>query len=317
MVKNLHISILLLTFAIGIVGLGHPMTRAKLAPPFPFVYLGQDLERACIMRKKRELCEVIKDFKKVHGDKYDYSLITEENYIDTNHKVLIVCKTCGNVFPQIAKAHKNGQGCKICASLQNSKRQIGSVKKKSRLVYGVGINDYDGCVHEINGVNMESYASWQRMLYRCYGLKRYPSYVGCSVCDEWLHFSNFKKWFDENYVEGYQLDKDILVKGNKVYSPTTCCFVPPKINYILLNAKRARHDLPLGVHRVRGGKFYSTYSGKHIYLGTFNTSEEAFQAYKQAKEAHIQEVATQYYNDGKITEKVYNALMNYKVEITD
>lgn len=62
--------------------------------------------------------------------------------------------------------------------------------------------------------------------------KNKPTYEGCTVCDEWLYFSNFKKWFDENYIEGFQLDKDIIIRGNKVYSPQTCCFVPKEINII-------------------------------------------------------------------------------------
>lgn len=91
------------------------------------------------------------------------------------------------------------------------------------------------------------------MLTRCYNhksLKKNPSYIGCSVCDEWLTYSNFKRWYEDpinGYREGYHLDKDILVKGNKVYSPETCCFVPHSINCLLLTRQRKRGALPIGV----------------------------------------------------------------------
>ena len=105
---------------------------------------------------------------------------------------------------------------------------------KRKIVYGVAHNDYAGRIKE-NGKHIRSYRSWISMLSRCYGekeLNNRPSYKGCSVCDEWLLFSNFKKWFDDptnGYQNGYCLDKDILIKGNKVYSPNTCCFVPNEI----------------------------------------------------------------------------------------
>ena len=138
------------------------------------------------------------------------------------------------------------------------------------------------------------------------------------MCDEWKRYSNFKRWFDENYTPKYDLDKDILVKGNKVYSPDTCCFVPHFINSLLINCKRNRGSYPVGVSK-RGSKYiaYINRQLKHIILGHYSTPEEAFQAYKEAKESYIKEVATAYYNEGKITEKVYNALMNWKIEITD
>ena len=169
-----------------------------------------------------------------------------------------------------------------------------------------------------------AYRKWRTMLARCYS-SRYQAmqgtYKDCRVCDEWLIFSNFKKWHDEHYKDGYELDKDILFKGNKVYSPNTCCYIPKFINTMLLSCKKVRGVLPVGV--VKHGDRYvaqmSTYSQKsrYGYIGTFDTIDDAFQAYKKAKEYHIKKVAQQYFDDGKITEKVYNALMNYHIEITD
>ena len=195
---------------------------------------------------------------------------------------------------------------------------MANVKK---ILFGIGVNDYEYPIQS-NGVMLTSYAKWKSMLQRCYSEKyvnRRKCYVGCSVCDEWLRFSNFKRWFDKNYVEGYYLDKDILVNGNKVYSPETCCFVPHEINELIETRKNKTNKFYQCVEISKNGKFRARIKryGRREYLGTFNTPEEAFYAYKEAKEEYIKEVATKYYNDGKIARNVYEALMNYKVEITD
>lgn len=161
------------------------------------------------------------------------------------------------------------------------------------------------------------------MLQRCYSHKcheKYPTYIACGVHDDWIYFCNFKNWFDINYVKDFCLDKDILVKGNKIYSPETCCFVPQEINTLLVKSNGSRGQHPLGVsYHSQRNKFQVRMGisniGKH--LGFFNTANEAFKAYKTAKETHIKEVATEYYTKGKITERVYQALMKYEVEITD
>ena len=159
------------------------------------------------------------------------------------------------------------------------------------------------------------------MLERCYSPKLHakePTYIGCTVCPEWHYLSNFKRWFDNNYVEGYHLDKDILVKGNKIYSPETCCFVPKEINFLLLNNKSRRGDFPIGVHR-KGDLFISQINknGKRIQIGRFDTPEDAFLAYKKEKEQYVKQLAERYFKEGKIAEMVYLALLDYRVEMTD
>ena len=112
-----------------------------------------------------------------------------------------------------------------------------------KLLYNVGINDYIGKVN-INGKIEKFYKVWQSMLSRCYDPKyhnRNPAYIGCKVCKEWYSLTAFKKWFDKNYIEDYELDKDILIEGNKLYSPDTCCFVPKEINRLFEN-KPKRYD---------------------------------------------------------------------------
>ena len=154
-------------------------------------------------------------------------------------------------------------------------------------------------------------------------MKSNPTYQGCYVCSEWLVFSNFEKWFKENYKDGYELDKDLLSgKENKVYSPETCCFLPPRINKLLLTNKGRRRNI-IGSCK-KGDKWESFFSalnkdGKktRVHIGYFDSPQESFAAYKQEKEAYIKQLAQEYYDNNEITERVYKALMNYEVEITD
>ena len=99
-----------------------------------------------------------------------------------------------------------------------------------------------------------TYITWQSMLRRCYDayyINRENSYIDCFVCDEWLNFQNFAKWYEENYYEcnneRMELDKDILIKGNKIYSPTTCIFVPQRINRLFTKSNKNRGEYPIGV----------------------------------------------------------------------
>ena len=146
------------------------------------------------------------------------------------------------------------------------------------------------------------------------------TYIGCETVKEWHNFQNFAEWAEQNYnpdtMQKWQLDKDILFKGNKIYSPETCCFVPSRINSLFLKSDKVRGEYPIGV-RKSGNRFQSRFFKKEVYihLGTFNTPEEAFQAYKVAKEQYIKEVADEYKD--QIDPRVYEAMYNYKVEITD
>lgn len=237
---------------------------------------------------------------KVHGCKYDYS---EAEYTHSKTKIKIICPEHG-VFWQTPNNHLKGHGCPKCRA-----------EKIKSLLYGVGVND---C---LDAKSSEAYKYWNGMLSRCYSARKrqkWPSYEGCTVCDEWLTFSNFRKWFDENYIEGYALDKDIITKGNRIYSPDTCCFVPTRINNIILNRKRDRGKYPIGVTELCGRLYaFVCINGKQIRIGVFATVIEAFNAYKKAKERYIKEVASEYYSRGEITKRVYDAMMRYKIEITD
>ena len=177
------------------------------------------------------------------------------------------------------------------------------------------------------------YQVWKEMLQRCYYpyyINKYPSYIDCYVCEEWHNFQNFAKWYEENYYEierqRMELDKDILFKGNKIYSPSTCVFVPQRINYLFIKSKSIRGNYPIGVsYHKTSDKLSVTCNTfnkgdkkpKQIYLGLFNKNKpfQAFTTYKQFKEGHIKQVADEYKD--LIPKRLYEAMCKYEVEIND
>lgn len=164
---------------------------------------------------------------------------------------------------------------------------------------------------------------WNAMRYRC-SLKDYGSityaYRGVTICEEWMDFECFFEWFKNNYIDGFQIDKDILKKGNRVYCPEYCCFVPAFINSLFTKSNKIRGKYPVGVD-FHCGKFRArvkkVINGKRgcLDLGYFNSPEEAFDAYKIEREKYFKETADKYKD--VIPEKVYNAIVNYKVEYDD
>ena len=165
-----------------------------------------------------------------------------------------------------------------------------------------------------------SFQLWKNMLKRCYSevsFKKSPSYEQCLTSETFNHYQQFKTWCNQQLGfgnTGWELDKDILVKGNKVYSEDTCCFVPKEINLLLVKHDKGRGNYSLGVDYHKSRKqFRARCSDKH--LGWFNTEIEAFNAYKTAKEDYIKSLANKWKD--QIDPKVYDALMKYEVEITD
>ena len=170
-----------------------------------------------------------------------------------------------------------------------------------------------------------AYQTWNNMLERSYSEKchqKQPAYKDTIVCDEWLNFQNFAKWcYSQDFFNAkddkgkvYQLDKDILVKGNKTYSPETCCFVPKDINVLLLKSRKTRGDCLIGVtFNKNSGKFVTRMgvTGISCYIKQSVTEDEAFETYKKVKEAHIKLVAEKW--KSVIDDKVYQSLLNYKI----
>ena len=174
-----------------------------------------------------------------------------------------------------------------------------------------------------NGKKTKKYLTWFAMMQRCYSnnsKKIKPTYIGCSVCEKWHNFQIFCDWFDENYYtigeSSMCLDKDMLFKGNKVYSPETCVFVPQELNKLLTKRNRFRGALPLGVS-ISGSGYNSSCNrrGKTISLGHFDTIENAFCKYKEFKEELMAELANEYKEI--IPNALYKALQDYRVDITD
>lgn len=180
-------------------------------------------------------------------------------------------------------------------------------------------------VSRINKQKTKEYNVRYSMFFRCYDEKhkdKRTTYDGCEVCEEWLNFQNFAEWFQENYYEIENekmcLDKDILIKGNKIYSPQTCVFAPNDINVLFTKTNKLRGTTPIGVTWHKRDKVYEAHLSmdkKCIYLGKYDTPEEAFQAYKIAKEKNIKRMADKYKD--KIPQKLYDAMYKYEVEITD
>jgi len=195
--------------------------------------------------------------------------------------------------------------------------------RKRSLVYGIGVNDWVGKVR-VGGKLIKEFQLWKNMLQRCFCEKykqNHTTYEGVACSKEWLSMTKFIE--DVSKMKGYgfdgwALDKDILQKGSKLYSKDACCFVPQEVNLLLTKRDNSRGEHPIGVcfHKTMG-KFMAslTLNGKQKHLGYFTTPEEAFQAYKRAKEAYIKVVAQKWQH--LLDEKVFQSLLDYEVNIND
>lgn len=182
----------------------------------------------------------------------------------------------------------------------------------------------DEITSDSSGKMLKEYQLWKNMLERCYCEKyhaRKPTYKDCSVSDFFKNYSNFKKWCNQQVgfnVKGYSLDKDILVKGNKIYSESTCVFVPKDINNLLIKRESKRGELPIGVLKCSSSKSYvskCTVNSKSVRLGHYKTIECAFLAYKEFKEKHIKDLAKTLRDT--VDDRVISSLLDYEVSISD
>lgn len=180
------------------------------------------------------------------------------------------------------------------------------------------------------GNRTPEYNTWSSMIRRCHDpnfISREPTYEGCIIVDDWYCYQDFGYWYTDNYYEvpgeKMQLDKDILVKNNKVYGPDTCIFVPHHINSLFTTRKNRRGELPIGVfytnkystnrYSVRCNTMFG--DRKTITVHGFTDPTEAFETYKELKEQEIKRVAD-YYSD-YIPQQLYDALYNWQVNIND
>lgn len=206
-----------------------------------------------------------------------------------------------------------------------------------KLVQGVGINDAEYVIQTsirleerlANGQRKQKvtwscpyYVKWSGMLERCYSTKTqeiHPTYKGCTVCKEWLTFSNFRKWMVTQDWEGMQLDKDLLFKGNKVYSPETAVFVSNKINNFILTSGGARGNYLIGCSWDKSSESFKAEVnipslGKRINLGRYNTEIEAHLVWKKRKHELACELAdSEYVTEPRVAEALRSRFVNYNV----
>lgn len=219
------------------------------------------------------------------------------NYVDNKTPIIATCVKHGDF--KTTPAHiLAGNGCPICKAHNHRK-----------IKYGVGIIDNEEYV-----AHNKSFGVWVDMLRRCY-TNSVRGYDGYYVHKDWLVYSNFKEWFDKYYKEGYEIDKDWLNKGEKIYGPNTCCLIPRELNGFLVNRKGKSNGLPVGVaYDKRSKRYYARLCiGRKniIKAGGYNTKEEAFKKYKEVKEDYIKQLALKYKDDLPL--EIFNAIYNYKI----
>lgn len=148
--------------------------------------------------------------------------------------------------------------------------------------------------------------------------KASPLYAGCENMFE--DFQDFAEWCQTQigYDRDFHLDKDLLVKGNKIYSKEFCVFLPKELNTVLTKRTRGRGKYPIGVSEDKHGiKARCSKLGEKdsVFLGYFDSAEDAFFMYRKYKESWLKELAVKWKD--QIDPRAYEALMNYRVEITD
>jgi hypothetical protein len=194
---------------------------------------------------------------------------------------------------------------------------------KQSLVFGVGENDRLK-PSRIDNKKLKEYLVWSHMLKRCSpdGWQKSPTYAGCSMSENFRKYSYFYDWCRCQVGfghEGYELDKDILLKGNKLYSEDLCVFVPQRINCLFTKRQNRRGVYPIGVYlNPKSKKFVAQCQdgkGNNRNLGSYLNPLDAFFAYKKFKEALIVSVAKEYV--GKVDDRVYNAILSYTVDLED
>lgn len=189
---------------------------------------------------------------------------------------------------------------------------------RDHLIYGVALNDAGYTV-----TDCPYHKRWRHMIERCYSEyypKSNPSYIGCSVCPEWLRFSNFKEWMQKQEWQGLSLDKDLLFVGNKVYSPENCVFITQEVNVFIFTGRMNNSDttLPLGVRRSGKNKYRAQcrIDGKNRNLGTYDTAEQAASVWLKNKLERAAELASMQ-SDPRIAKAIIERFENYEGKEND
>ena len=207
------------------------------------------------------------------------------------------------------------------------------IMKTKKLVYGVGLNNADYAVQKfetigyVDGKRRQKkvwvcpyHQAWENMLERCYSAKyqeRQPTYRGCSVSEDWLTFSNFKAWMEEQDFEGKHLDKDLLFEGNKIYSEDTCVFVTPMVNIFTTDSGASRGEWLIGVHWDKDRKKFrarcsNPFTKKREYLGLLTCEQQAHEAWLKRKLELAKELAA-IQTDPRIAKALIDRYTQYRV----
>lgn len=250
---------------------------------------------------------------KKHGMSISYMSGYTDNYTACNY----VCSKHGeftNIPVNITSGSKKKNGCPSCASI-NRQRSARNV-----LLYGVGLNDWDGAVSVSYSKKIPEYQMWKDLLKRVYSEKYHkksPTYIGVTIDPKWHSLKGFiedvstLKNYEEALYNGYALDKDIAVNGNRHYSLENCCFVPPEVNtqFKVLNKT---NGLPKGVYKKTDSNKFACdcrTSEKTFYLGLYDTPEEAFIVRKRFKQIEMKKLADKY--RGVLDERVIHKLEHF------
>jgi hypothetical protein len=194
-------------------------------------------------------------------------------------------------------------------------------KRSDRWICGVGKRGCTSSVDKETGGIKRSYITWRGMLARCYDGDKESTYYGCTVCNDWLFFSNFEIWYDENRPKvpnvRWEIDKDAMQQGNRVYCPEYCVFIPKEVNNLIINTGKSRGKYPVGVSFSQKGMYFNASCSSEGVLkacGGFNTAKGAFEKYKEMKYEAIRLCAEKYYKLGLISKMVASSLLKYKIE---
>lgn len=227
--------------------------------------------------------------------------------------VVLEYRGCNEILIQHQDSHEY-----ICVA-QAKELRVGGIKNPFYpSVYGVGYVGVGQYRVSVGGKHMRPYVVWKSMMSRAYCKnfqKSNQTYTGCSVAKVWHNYQKFAAWYEKQpnaYLDGFDLDKDLIVFGNRVYSPKACSLVPRAVNALLTDSRKARGDLPQGVSR-RGKKYQVRMGidGKHTYIGIRSTPEEASELYRSEKAKQVKIVAEQYKN--ALHSKVYKNLMEWEL----
>lgn len=252
--------------------------------------------------------------------------IGRENY---NHQGYLMKIVSYNTYNDIEVEFAEPYSCKIKTGTGHF-IDGGVINPYAPTICNVGIvgNKY---VTHVKGSNksLKEYGIWCSMLKRCFDKKykeKFPTYINVTCNPVWYYYENLYEWIHEqsNYEviknTNYNIDKDILYKGNKLYSPEKCVIVPQRVNNLFTKCDANRGKYPIGVCLDNYRGYYASYCNDgdgQVHIGNYKDMNKAYERYKEYKEAVIKKVAEEEYSKGTITEECYDAMMKYQVEITD